>query len=62
MEFFLPVLLIMLGNQAMYQKFFSAKSERDARVAVIGWVIGTVILETVIMHAVIGSAIIKPVR
>ena len=60
MEFFLPVLLIMLGNQAMYQKFFSAKSERDARVAVIGWVIGTVILETVIIAiAVIGSAIYK---
>jgi solute:Na+ symporter, SSS family len=60
MEFFLPVLLIMLGNQAMYQKFFSAKSERDARVAVVGWVIGTVILETVIIAiAVIGSAIYK---
>jgi SSS family solute:Na+ symporter len=61
MEFFLPVLLIMLGNQAMYQKFFSAKSERDARIAVVGWVIGTVILETVIIAiAVIGSAIYKP--
>jgi SSS family solute:Na+ symporter len=60
MEFFLPVLLIMLGNQAMYQKFFSAKSERDARVAVVGWVIGTVVLETVIIAlAVIGSAIYK---
>ncbi|MES2222281.1 MAG: sodium:solute symporter family protein [Acidobacteriota bacterium] len=60
MEFFLPVLLIMLGNQAMYQKFFSAKSERDARVAVVGWVIGTVILETVIIAiAVIGSAIYR---
>ena len=60
MEFFLPVLLIMLGNQAMYQKFFSAKSERDARLAVVGWIIGTVILETVIIAiAVIGSAIYK---
>ncbi len=60
MEFFLPTMLLMLGNQAMYQKFFSAKSERDARIAVVGWIIGTVILETIIVAiAVIGSALYK---
>ena len=60
MEFFLPTMLLMLGNQAMYQKFFSAKSERDARVAVVGWVVGTVILETIIVAiAVIGSALYR---
>ncbi len=48
-ELFLPTCLLMLGNQSMYQKFFSAKSARDARRAVVGWVIGTVILETVIV-------------
>jgi SSS family solute:Na+ symporter/sodium/proline symporter len=49
LELFLPTCLLMLGNQAMYQKFFSAKSEKDARVAVVGWIFGTVILETVIV-------------
>jgi SSS family solute:Na+ symporter/sodium/proline symporter len=58
MELLLPTLLLMLGNQAMYQKFFSAKSEKDARVAVVGWVIGTIILETVIVAiAVVGSVL-----
>ncbi len=58
MEFFLPTMLLMLGNQVMYQKFFSAKSERDARLSVIGWIVGTVILETLIVAiAVIGSAL-----
>jgi SSS family solute:Na+ symporter/sodium/proline symporter len=58
MEFFLPTMLLMLGNQSMYQKFFSAKSEKDARHAVVGWIIGTVILETIIVTiAVIGSAL-----
>jgi Na+/proline symporter len=58
LELAVPTLLLMLGNQSMYQKFFSAKSERDARVAVVGWVIGTVILETVIVAlAVVGSAL-----
>jgi len=48
----------MLGNQSIYQKFFSAKSGIDATRAVIGWFIGIVILESVIVAlAVIGSAL-----
>ena len=59
-ELLLPTCLLMLGNQSMYQKFFSAKSQRDARNAVVGWVIGTVILETVIVAiAVVGSALFR---
>ena len=58
MELFLPTCLLLLGNQSMYQKFFSAKSEKAAARAVIGWIIGTVILETVIVAiAVVGSAL-----
>jgi Na+/proline symporter len=41
----------------MYQKFFSAKSESDARKSVIGWIIGTVTLETLLVAvAVIASS------
>ncbi len=59
-ELFLPTCLLMLGNQAMYQKFFSAKSERDASRAVVGWIVGTVILETIIVGiAVVGSALYR---
>jgi SSS family solute:Na+ symporter/sodium/proline symporter len=58
LEFMVPVLLLMLGNQVMYQKFFSAKSEKDARVSVIGWILGTLLLETLIVAiAVFGSAL-----
>ena len=60
MEFLVPTMLLMLGNQVMYQKFFSAKSERDARVSVVGWTVGTVLLETLIVAiAVFGSALYK---
>jgi SSS family transporter len=60
LEFFVPTMLLMLGNQSMYQKFFSAKSEKDARNAVVGWIIGTVILETAIAAlAVFGSALFR---
>ena len=59
-ELFLPTCLLMLGNQAMYQKFFSAKTERDASRAVVGWIIGTIILETIIVGiAVVGSALYR---
>jgi SSS family solute:Na+ symporter/sodium/proline symporter len=58
MEYMVPVLLLMLGNQVMYQKFFSAKSERDARISVVGWILGTLLLETLIVAiAVFGSAL-----
>ena len=36
LEYFLPTFLLMIGNQSMYQKFFSAKSEKDASIAVVG--------------------------
>jgi SSS family solute:Na+ symporter/sodium/proline symporter len=57
-ELFLPSCLLMLGNQSMYQKFFSAKSEKAAARAVLGWVAGTVFLETIIVAlAVVGSVL-----
>jgi SSS family solute:Na+ symporter/sodium/proline symporter len=60
MELFLPTCLLMLGNQSMYQKFFSAKSEKDATRATVGWIVGTVVLETVIVAiAVVGSALYR---
>jgi len=58
LEFMVPTLLLMLGNQVMYQKFFSAKTERDARLSVVGWILGTILLETLIVSiAVFGSAL-----
>jgi SSS family solute:Na+ symporter/sodium/proline symporter len=53
----LPTMLLLVGNQSMYQKFFSAKSESDARKSVVGWIVGTIVLETLLMAvAVIASA------
>jgi SSS family solute:Na+ symporter len=58
LEFLVPTLLLMLGNQVMYQKFFSAKSEKAARISVVGWIVGTLVLETLIVAiAVFGRAL-----
>ena len=57
MGLLLPTMLLLIGNQGMYQKFFSARSEKDARYAVAGWICGTLLLETLLVTlAVIGSA------
>jgi Na+/proline symporter len=57
----LPTMLLLVGNQGMYQKFFSARSERDAKIAVLGWIAGTLVLETTIITiAVMGSSFLHP--
>jgi SSS family solute:Na+ symporter/sodium/proline symporter len=59
--FTLPTMLLLIGNQGMYQKFFSARSERDAKIAVGGWIIGALLLETLLVTlAVIGSSKFRP--
>lgn len=60
LELFLPTMLLLLGNQSMYQKFFSAKSEKAARQAVVGWIVGTVILETVIVALAVFASVLYP--
>ena len=58
--FTLPTMLLLIGNQGMYQKFFAARSERDAKIAVYGWIVGTLFLETVLIAvAVIGSSLFR---
>ena len=46
MGIFLPTFFLLMGESNMYQKFFSAKSEKSAKSAVVWWVIGTIIVET----------------
>ena len=58
--FTIPTMLLLIGNQGMYQKFFAARSERDARYAVFGWIFGALVLETLLVTvAVIGSSAFK---
>lgn len=54
---FFPVFLLLLGEPSMYQKFFSAKNEKTAKHAVIGWVIGVIVVDFLIVTlAILGRA------
>jgi SSS family solute:Na+ symporter/sodium/proline symporter len=60
MGYFVPTLLLALANANMYQRFFSAKNEKEAKRAVIGWIIGVILLGLAIQSlAVIGSSMFK---
>ncbi|MCH2278579.1 MAG: sodium:solute symporter family protein [Vicinamibacterales bacterium] len=57
---FFPTLFLLLGEANMYQKFFSAKSESAARRAVIGWIVGTIIVETLIDSVGVFGSVAMP--
>lgn len=60
MGYFIPTFLLALGNGNMYQRFFSAKDSNEAKKAVIGWVIGVILIGVCLQSiAVIGSSMFK---
>ncbi len=59
MALFLPTMFLLLGEANMYQKFFSARDARAARLAVAGWIAGTIVVESLIVTiGMLGSAAI----
>ena len=46
---FLPTLCLLLGEANMYQKFFAARDEHAARLSVVGWIAGTIVVESMIV-------------
>ena len=60
MGYFFPTLLLALGMGNMYQRFFSARDEKEAKKSVIGWVVGVILLGIALQSlAVIGSSYFK---
>jgi SSS family solute:Na+ symporter len=57
---FLPTMFLLLGEANMYQKFFSARDERAARLAVVGWIAGTILVETLIDSTGVLASIAVP--
>lgn len=54
----LPTMLLLLGESGMYQRFFSARDEATAKRSVVGWIAGTIVIETlIVVLAIIGSSI-----
>ena len=60
MGYFVPTLLLALGNGNMYQRFFSAKNPNEAKKSVVGWIIGVILIGVALQSlAVMGSSYFK---
>ncbi len=42
-------MMLLMGIQSMYQKFYAARSAREAKAAVGVWILGTIVVETVVV-------------
>ncbi len=59
----LPTMLLLLGESGMYQRFFSARDEKTAKKSVIGWLAGTIVIETlIVIIAIIGSSLFSDIE
>jgi Na+/proline symporter len=54
--YFLATLLLLMGIQSMYQKFYSARSPAEARRAVGLWIFGTILVETLVVGIAVYSS------
>jgi SSS family solute:Na+ symporter len=54
----IPTMLLLLGESGMYQRFFSARDEATAKRAVLGWIAGTIVIETlIVVIAIVGRSL-----
>jgi SSS family solute:Na+ symporter/sodium/proline symporter len=56
----LPALILILGEANMYQRFFSARSGKAAERAVVGWLVGTIFVETLIVAIAVAGSLYLP--
>lgn len=55
---FFPTFFLLLGESSMYQKFMSAKDETSARRAVVGMIVGVILVETLLaITAIFGAGV-----
>lgn len=53
-----PTFLLLMGESGIYQKFFSAKDAKSAKKAVIGMVVGIIVIETTLaLLAIVGRSV-----
>ncbi len=57
LAYFLSTLLLLMGVQSMYQKFYAAKSPAEAKKAVAIWIVGTIVVETIVIAIAVYASV-----
>jgi hypothetical protein len=60
--YFLSTLLLLMGVQSMYQKFYAAKSPAEAKKAVAIWIVGTIVVETIVIAIAVYASVYSTER
>ncbi len=56
LSYFIATLMLLMGVQSMYQKFYAARTPREAKKAVAIWIIGTIVVETIVICIAVYAA------
>ena len=56
--YFLPTCFLLLGDPQIYGKLFSAKDQREARRAVWGWILTTVVVEVLVVWLAVEAGLL----
>jgi Na+/proline symporter len=56
LSYFLSTLLLLMGVQSMYQKFYAARSPKEAKRAVAIWIVGVIVVETIAIAIAVFAA------
>jgi SSS family solute:Na+ symporter/sodium/proline symporter len=62
LSYFLSTLLLLMGVQSMYQKFYAAKSPAEAKKAVAIWIVGTILVETIVIAIAVYASVYNAER
>ena len=57
LSYFLSTLLLLMGVQSMYQKFYAARSPKEAKKAVAIWIVGTIVVETIVIAIAVYASV-----
>lgn len=57
LSYFISTLLLLMGVQSMYQKFYAAKSPAEAKKAVAIWIVGTIVVETIVIGIAVYASV-----
>ncbi len=58
LAYFLSTCFLLLGDPQIYQKLFSAKDQHEARKAVWGWIVATIIVEVMVVWLAVEAALL----
>ena len=62
LAYFLSTLMLLMGVQSMYQKFYAAKSPAEAKKAVSIWIVGTIVVETIVICIAVYASVYNTER